>query len=176
MGQMPRICQPAAKCWKGFAARGKSFWSPVAGGTVRPLPPSSSTTLVSSSDGSLVVVNLEDAIAVTQNYVGHRELPSVLDFMQHRPEQVSGFKLISATAGGLDDCDEIVDGVYDLFCRRLAARGDLGSIVPPALEPERFATLPGAGLWEHVKENSDGQGSFSFGFYEESSDEEDIAV
>ncbi|KWU47429.1 Clavaminate synthase-like protein, partial [Rhodotorula sp. JG-1b] len=40
-----------------------------------------------------IVVNLTPAIAVTQNYVSHRELPAVLRFMRDRPLQVSGFKL-----------------------------------------------------------------------------------
>lgn len=36
------------------------------------------------ADRKVVVINLEDSIAVTQNYVSRKELASVLYFMKHR--------------------------------------------------------------------------------------------
>ncbi|WFD31280.1 hypothetical protein MSPP1_002314 [Malassezia sp. CBS 17886] len=39
-----------------------------------------------------LVVNLDESVALTQNFVSVAELPAVLAFMKHKPEQVSGFK------------------------------------------------------------------------------------
>ncbi|GAA6007615.1 hypothetical protein JCM10207_006407 [Rhodosporidiobolus poonsookiae] len=101
-----------------------------------------------------IVINLAPSIAVTQNFVSARELPAVLDFMKHRPDQVSGFKLRRPSPpsaspssaptlgglatqpqadevheeGGLDECDETGQGlVFPKFISalRLAGRGDL---------------------------------------------------
>ncbi|KAL8290275.1 hypothetical protein RQP46_003214 [Phenoliferia psychrophenolica] len=72
-----------------------------------------------------IVINLAPSIAVTQNFVSHRELPTVLRFMRDRPEQVSGFKLKRSEgeeAGGLDDCDECVSGVFEKFYRSRQTR------------------------------------------------------
>lgn len=166
---------------------------------------SSSILLLSStvqlSDSSLaftVVVNLEPAIAVTQNFVSRRELPAVLRFMKHRPEQVSGFKLhrpdTSATtaeeeAGGLDDCDENVEGVFEAFCEALRKErkdvaeealksvGELEEKSDEAKKEEREARKEEkVGVWAKVKEVTEEEecgGGFSFGFFEEGDDVEE---
>ncbi|GAA5874674.1 hypothetical protein JCM8547_003953 [Rhodosporidiobolus lusitaniae] len=136
-----------------------------------------------------IVINLAPSIAVTQNYVSSRELPAVLSFMKHRPEQVSGFKLHSAAPaataedGGFDVCDETGQGVvFDKFVAALRESGR-GEMVDAALEEvERKAGARekkerevaeakergGGGLWSKVKEEKeDGEGdggAFSFGF------------
>ena len=117
-----------------------------------------------------VVINLAPSIAVTQNFVSHRELPTVLRFMRDRPEQVSGFKLRKPEAeraevvGGLDDCDECVTGVYEAFCQALQReKPELGDVegllnVPSAEAATGERT---GGVWEQVKAQD---GGFSFGF------------
>ncbi|KAK4057778.1 hypothetical protein OIO90_000997 [Microbotryomycetes sp. JL221] len=128
-----------------------------------------------------VVVNLEPAIAVTQNFVSSRELPDVLKFMKYRPEQVSGFKIPSAAPveeGGLDEADEALPGVFELFVEALRAQRPL--VAQDALdrlqqhdiaeqrkgEPYLATVVKDRGLWAKVKqekENAVSEG-FSFGF------------
>ncbi|KAK4046305.1 hypothetical protein OIV83_006179 [Microbotryomycetes sp. JL201] len=138
-----------------------------------------------------IVVNLEPAIAVTQNFVSCRELPNVLKFMKYRPEQVSGFKipgLACAEEGGLDEADEALPGVFDLFVKALyerepeIARPSLArlqemenqhNIVKPTVVKER-------GLWSKVKRDAQLQeetgNSFSFGFELGDDDHEEDSV
>ena len=39
-----------------------------------------------------LVVNLDDSVALTQNFVSVTELPDVLSFMKYTPDQISGFR------------------------------------------------------------------------------------
>ncbi|CAI5755818.1 unnamed protein product [Candida verbasci] len=39
------------------------------------------------------VINLDDSIALTQNFVPKVKLPNVLNFLKNKPKQISGFKL-----------------------------------------------------------------------------------
>lgn len=39
-----------------------------------------------------LVVNLDESVALTQNFVSVTELPAVLSFMKYTPEQISGFR------------------------------------------------------------------------------------
>ncbi|BGP31416.1 hypothetical protein JCM10296v2_003180 [Rhodotorula toruloides] len=138
-----------------------------------------------------IVVNLTPAIAVTQNYVSHREFPAVLRFMRDRPSQVSGFKLRgtssptgtpNAQEGGLneDDCDETGGGqVFGRFVEAMRRAGR-AEMVDKALDEigrmtRRIKAAEGkkkGGLWTSLKQEegekaeevkSDG-GGFSFGF------------
>ncbi|GAA5828319.1 hypothetical protein JCM3770_000471 [Rhodotorula araucariae] len=135
-----------------------------------------------------IVVNLSPAIAVTQNYVSHRELPAVLRFMRDRPAQVSGFKLRSGPVveGGLDEdeCDESGGGeVFARFVSALRARGgDTATMLDTALseiggeerrvrseleEGEKAKRRGAGGMWRALKEEQaeeEGEGGFSFGF------------
>ncbi|KAL9933644.1 hypothetical protein V8E36_007302 [Tilletia maclaganii] len=43
------------------------------------------------------VLNLEECVALTQNFVSPTELPYVLHFFKHKPDQISGFKRPRAT-------------------------------------------------------------------------------
>ncbi|BGP24048.1 transcription factor jumonji/aspartyl beta-hydroxylase domain containing protein [Rhodotorula toruloides] len=138
-----------------------------------------------------IVVNLTPAIAVTQNYVSHRELPAVLRFMRDRPSQVSGFKLhdtgsttgaLAVQEGGLDedDCDETGGGkIFGRFVEAMRASGR-GEMVDMALEEiggmeRRVRNAEGrkkGGLWtalkqedgEKTEEGKSAGGGFSFGF------------
>lgn len=57
-----------------------------------------------------LVVNLDECVALTQNFVSVVELPQVLSFMKHTPDQISGFQ------NGLCKAD-----VYASFCDKLRA-------------------------------------------------------
>ncbi|PWN45639.1 Clavaminate synthase-like protein [Ceraceosorus guamensis] len=65
-----------------------------------------------------LVVNITESVAFTQNLVSRRELAGVLDFMQSRPEQVSGFKPMTGAADGAagnDDDDDNECAPANLF-------------------------------------------------------------
>lgn len=90
-----------------------------------------------------LVVNLEESVALTQNFVSLAELPEVLFFMKHKPEQVSGFKFSKTSCAGggeeakqhqqaegeeeVEDVDEVDiegekdprRGLYDIFLGKL---------------------------------------------------------
>lgn len=40
-----------------------------------------------------LVINLEDSIAITENFVPEKDLGNVMNFFKNRPKQISGFKL-----------------------------------------------------------------------------------
>lgn len=50
-----------------------------------------------------MVINLEDSIAVTQNFVSRTNLDKVLLFLRHRAEQVSGFSCTGAGDTNIED-------------------------------------------------------------------------
>lgn len=99
-----------------------------------------------------LVVNLEDSIALTQNFVPRQRLASVLHFLRDKPEQVSGF--------GKD-----VTNPYELFLERLREQE------PRALEEalpklEKMSKGP-KGKWEELTKadlGEDKSSGFSFGF------------
>lgn len=92
-----------------------------------------------------LVINLEESVALTQNFVSPAELGIVLDFMKNKPDQLSGFKRsqledaqnstsslapgrqaasIGRTAAAAEEddeeeCDGAGFNVFDLFCDRL---------------------------------------------------------
>jgi len=55
-----------------------------------------------------LVVNLEDSVAVTQNFVSEVELPNVLAFLRDRPEQTSGWPMSTG-------CDHLFDSFCDIL-------------------------------------------------------------
>ncbi|GAB7354059.1 hypothetical protein MBLNU459_g4639t2 [Dothideomycetes sp. NU459] len=107
-----------------------------------------------------LVVNLEDSIALTQNFVPRQRLASVLHFLRDKSEQVSGF--------GKD-----VVNPYELFVERLKEQE------PQALEEalpklEKMSKGP-KGKWEELTkadEDEENSGGFSFGFGADDDDEE----
>ena len=98
-----------------------------------------------------LVLNLEESIALTGNFVPEGRLGQVLRFLRDTPDHVSGFK------------DEVTDA-YGLFVERLR-EGGFGAVVDAALEKIGEKK----GLWEAVKEvdGEAGGGGFSFGFESE---------
>ena len=101
-----------------------------------------------------LVVNLEPAIAITQNFVPRSHIRSVVDFLKRKAKQVSGFK-------------EGVQDPFELFMSRLNQR-----------YPELVPDLEAPSLkrkWEEVVANASnaeaGSGGFSFGFGDDLEDE-----
>ncbi|KAF2850836.1 Clavaminate synthase-like protein [Plenodomus tracheiphilus IPT5] len=100
-----------------------------------------------------LVLNLEDSLALTQNFVPRKKLPDVLAFLRDQRGEVSGFS------------EEVCDRAYELFVERL------GYKFPEVLE-EGLAELEkrgkkGRGKWEMLTkgpEEEEEAGGFSFGF------------
>jgi hypothetical protein len=96
-----------------------------------------------------LVLNLEESLAITQNFVPRRKLAEVLRFLRDSPGQVSGFK---------DD----VEDPYSLFVDRLR------EAVPELLD-EAAAELDKSSQvrkrkWEEITKIDGENGGFSFGF------------
>ncbi|PWN90463.1 Clavaminate synthase-like protein [Acaromyces ingoldii] len=89
-----------------------------------------------------LVVNLDESVAFTQNFVSPAELPAVLDFLKNRPDQISGFRIRRAAKSSLSssspccgeeeaqesdpELDELDDGglrekgkLFETFVKRL---------------------------------------------------------
>ena len=129
-----------------------------------------------------MVLNLEDGIALTQNFVPKAHLGRVLGFLRDKRDQVSGF--------GREDVDAGVKGVeegkeFELFVEKLREEG-YGVDVEAALEemrkederkgrPSKWEILTGKAKAEvgGVEDVQGAEGGFSFGFGFED-DEEDI--
>ncbi|KAF4548325.1 Hypothetical protein D9617_29g007020 [Elsinoe fawcettii] len=96
-----------------------------------------------------LVLNLDESIALTQNFVPRRGLADVLAFLRDRPEQVTGFR--------------DVQDPYGLFVGRLREK-------EPELLEEAMVKLEkrgkAKGKWEEIKaiDEGEGDGGFSFGF------------
>ncbi|KAF2674916.1 Clavaminate synthase-like protein [Microthyrium microscopicum] len=108
-----------------------------------------------------LVLNLEESIAITQNFVPRAKLPDVLQFLRDTPDQISGFK------------DDIEDA-YSLFEDRLKDKHP--EILSKALEILDKRSNPRAKWEELTKADDDGDepGAFSFGFGgDDESDDED---
>lgn len=103
-----------------------------------------------------LVVNLESAIAITQNFVPKSHLRSAVNFLKHKPDQVSGFQ-------------STVENPYALFMERLRTHhADLFAELEETGEKKR--------KWEQVvaTQDEDGtdRGGFSFGFGDDIEEEE----
>lgn len=99
-----------------------------------------------------LVLNLEDSLALTQNFVPRKKLAGVLGFLRDQRDQVSGFK------------DEVADQAFELFVEKLREKD-------PAIVEEGLAELEtkakrGRGRWEELTKGNDEEesGGFSFGF------------
>ena len=93
-----------------------------------------------------LVVNLEPAIAVTQNFVPKSHLTAVVDFLKKKPEQVTGFKR------GLQS-------PHELFMERLQENHqDLIEKLGESTKKRKWNEVV------HSAAEEDGQRAFSFGF------------
>ncbi|KAF2459851.1 hypothetical protein BDY21DRAFT_336660 [Lineolata rhizophorae] len=114
-----------------------------------------------------LVLNLEESVAVTQNFVPRRKLGEVLRFLKEKPDQVSGFR------------DEVEDA-FGLFVERLRESGR-GEVLEEGLREmksleakEKWAGR--SGKWEELvrggKEEGEKDGAgFTFGFGSDEDDE-----
>lgn len=112
-----------------------------------------------------LVVNLSPALAITENFVPRKHLPSVLAFLKYQPQSVSGF-----------DCEKVKDP-YGLFVRRMEEE------YPEVLKEARkeMDRLSGhkekqRGKWDElVEEARSGGGGFEFDFsaYNDDDDNDD---
>ena len=96
-----------------------------------------------------LVLNLEESLAITQNFVSRRKLAEVLRFLRDSPGQVSGFR---------DD----VEDPYALFVERL--REAVPGLLEEALAELDKAAKPRKRKWEEMTKVDDGESGFSFGF------------
>ncbi|KAL1311686.1 hypothetical protein AAFC00_001790 [Neodothiora populina] len=99
-----------------------------------------------------LVLNLDESIALTQNFVPRQRLPSVLHFLRDKPDQISGFS-------------KDVENPYELFVSRL--REQMPDLLEEALPKlERLAKGPKA-RWEELTKPQDAdeaESGFHFGF------------
>lgn len=99
-----------------------------------------------------LVLNLEESIALTQNFVPRKRLADVLRFLKDSPDQVSGFK------------DDVADP-YGLFVERL--RKVHPELLDNALKELEIASQVKLSKWDKIikaVEKDEPGGSFNFGF------------
>lgn len=100
-----------------------------------------------------LVLNLEDSLALTQNFVPTAKLADVLGFLRDQRDQVSGFK------------DEVADQAFELFVEKLKETDP--QILEQGLEELERKAKRGRGKWEELTKQDDEEeesGGFSFGF------------
>ncbi|POS86809.1 hypothetical protein EPUL_001262 [Erysiphe pulchra] len=103
-----------------------------------------------------LVVNLETTIALTQNFVPQIQLPKVLHFLEHKADQVSGFK-----AG--------ITCPYRTFTERMTAefphimQQTLSNLKTPRSKKRKLASVV------NCREETE---KFTFNFFDNNSDEE----
>lgn len=99
-----------------------------------------------------LVLNLEDSLALTQNFVPKRKLADVLGFLRDQRDQVSGFK------------EDVCDHAFELFVEKL--RESHPEILEQGLAELERRSKKGRGRWEELTKGDEEveSGGFSFGF------------
>ncbi|KAK8229571.1 hypothetical protein HDK77DRAFT_382896 [Phyllosticta capitalensis] len=101
-----------------------------------------------------LVLNLEESIALTQNFVPRAKLPDVLGFLRDQADQTSGFK------------DDVTDP-FGLFVERLGEA--YPEVLAEGLKKLEEKAKPKKGKWEELvkggaDDKAEEQGGFAFGF------------
>ena len=108
------------------------------------------------------MVNLEEGIALTQNFVtnSQKHLAHVLSFLKNKPDQVTGFS-------------RAIESPYELFVERL--REEQPELLDEALREMERRSGGKKRTWEEAvgarSDDGDARGGFSFGFGGEDDDE-----
>lgn len=98
-----------------------------------------------------LVLNIEESLALTQNFVPRSKLPDVLGFLRDQRAEVSGFR------------EEVCDRAYELFVERL--QEDCPEVLEEALRELEKKGKGKRGKWEELTKGvEEEQGGFSFGF------------
>jgi hypothetical protein len=102
------------------------------------------------------VVNLESAIAITQNFIPRSHLKAALDFLEKKPDQISGF------SNHIKDPYQLF--IDKLTLNRLEIIEQLHLIKGKKRKWEQL-------LEENGDDNKKGKGGFSFGFADDEAEE-----
>ncbi|KAH4932944.1 tRNA wybutosine-synthesis-related protein 4 [Parastagonospora nodorum] len=100
-----------------------------------------------------LVLNIEDSLALTQNFVPMKKLPDVLGFLRDQRGEVSGFK------------EEVCDTAYELFVEKL--QEEYPDILAEGLAELEKKSKGKRGKWEELTKTGGEEeeaGGFSFGF------------
>lgn len=110
-----------------------------------------------------LVVNLEPAIAITQNFIPRAHLPAALDFMCNKPDQISGFR------------KDVTDPSERFLSKMREIHPDL---LEQAMEEMRKKNDGKKRKWDEIvhgkldQDEPEAEGGFSFGFGDDGSDVE----
>lgn len=101
------------------------------------------------------MLNLDESLALTQNFVPRKKLPDVLAFLRDQRAEVSGFR------------DDVCERAYEVFVERL--RDECPEVLEEALAELQRRGKKGRGKWEELtkggeEEGEEESGGFSFGF------------
>jgi hypothetical protein len=111
-----------------------------------------------------LVLNLEDSLALTQNFVPRKKVPDVLGFLRDQRGEVSGFR------------EDVCDKAYELFVQRL--REECPDVLEEGLAELERRGKGKRGKWEELTKGGDEVvevgGGFSFGFGGDDDDDADI--
>ncbi|KAG8905053.1 hypothetical protein FRC01_008496 [Tulasnella sp. 417] len=118
-----------------------------------------------------LVVNLDDSVAVTQNFVSENELTNVLRFMRDKPDQLSGFKgsLTPSTIYERFTC-VLQENAPETYTRAMEA---LEKTSPSVKRESVWDKVVSASVDDSASLAGEAGGGFSFGFEFDEGDEED---
>lgn len=105
-----------------------------------------------------LVVNLEESLAMTGNFVPEKKLPEILDFLKNHSKNISGFK------NGIDRTK-----VYEIFIKELQKAHP--QVAAKALDG--LALIERGSKWDQLTASKNEEFNFSFAFAEADSDSDD---